>query len=454
MKKIIILIFIFFMVSFCFLNYKCQETVVKIETVFNSNINGEQDVEKNTHMQERKRAEIQKKMKNEYVNILLTSNFDTNIYHNKITLNGSLINIYYGKKYGSSCNKKKVEITNKSYMFKNNNVIKIYSHNMKWINHNTEHNSPNYSGTFYIYKTNKGLVVVNQVEIDDYISKVVSSEIGGEAPMEALKAQSVCARTYILKCTESKYKKYHAIADDSTSYQVYNRISENNKTKKAAKATSGIVMTYENKLINAYYFSTSCGYTTDYKIWGKDKKAYLKGTNLTKNKTDVKNNENFRKMITSNVKAKEDKYPFYRWQASLNSNEIEQSIKNNYKKDIGKIEKIEILERGVGGIASQILIKGNKGKIIIKGQSNIRKNIYFTGMKIKLNGGKEVNNISMLPSAFIYIKKIGNDYKIYGGGFGHGSGMSQNAAIEMAKNGYSYNYILKKFYHKIELFNE
>ena len=72
-------------------------------------------------------------------------------------------------------------------------------------------------------------------------------------------------------------------------------------------------------------------------------------------------------------------------------------------------------------------------------------------MKIKLNGGSEVNNISMLPSAFIYIEKAGNNYIIWGGGFGHGSGMSQNAAIEMAKDGRTYDYILKKFYHKIEL---
>ena len=120
--------------------------------------------------------------------------------------------------------------------------------------------------------------------------------------MEALKAQAVCARTYILKCSKSKYKKYNAIADDSTSYQVYNRIGENNKTKKAAKATNGIVMTYENELINAYYFSTSCGYTTDYRIWGKEKKLYLQGTNLTKNKTDIIEEKNFKKIITKKKK--------------------------------------------------------------------------------------------------------------------------------------------------------
>ena len=57
----------------------------------------------------------------------------------------------------------------------------------------------------------------------------------------------------------------------------------------------------------------------------------------------------------------------------------------------------------------------------------------------------------MVEVKFIYIEKTGNNYIIWGGGFGHGSGMSQNAAIEMAKEGRTYDYILKKFYHKIEL---
>jgi stage II sporulation protein D len=451
MKKIIIPILIFLVVSLCFLNYECQETVMKIDAAFNSDTPKNQNLEKTTKIQETKGKVNLNTYKRKYVNILLTNNFDTNIYQKKIILKGKSLNVYYGKKYSNKTNKRKIEITTESYMFKKNNVLKIYSNNIEWANHNVEHNSPVYSGTFYIYKTSKGMVIVNRVAVDDYISKVVSSEIGGEAPMEALKAQAVCARTYILKCSKSKYKKYNAIADDSTSYQVYNRIGENNKTKKAAKATNGIVMTYENELINAYYFSTSCGYTTDYRIWGKEKKLYLQGTNLTKNKTDIIEEKNFKKIITKNIKSYEDKYPFYRWKTILTSNEISQTISTTYRKNLGKIEKIEILERGTGGIASQILVNGNKGKIIIKGQSDIRKNIYHYGMKIKLNGGSEVNNISMLPSAFIYIEKAGNNYIIWGGGFGHGSGMSQNAAIEMAKEGRTYDCILKKFYHKIEL---
>ncbi len=59
--------------------------------------------------------------------------------------------------------------------------------------------------------------------------------------------------------------------------------------------------------------------------------------------------------------------------------------------------------------------------------------------------------MDMLPSAFIHIEKAGDNYKIYGGGFGHGSGMSQNAAIEMAKEKILYDKILKKFYNNVEL---
>ena len=55
----------------------------------------------------------------------------------------------------------------------------------------------------------------------------------------------------------------------------------------------------------------------------------------------------------------------------------------------------------------------------------------------------------MLPSAFIYIEKQSNGFKIYGGGFGHGSGMSQNAAIELAKEKKTFDNILKRFYDKV-----
>ena len=57
----------------------------------------------------------------------------------------------------------------------------------------------------------------------------------------------------------------------------------------------------------------------------------------------------------------------------------------------------------------------------------------------------------MLPSAFFHIEKISEGYKVYGGGFGHGSGLSQNGAIAMAEQNMKYEDILKKFYKNVEL---
>ena len=59
--------------------------------------------------------------------------------------------------------------------------------------------------------------------MEDYVAAVISSEIGEESPKEALKAQAVCARTYIMKSQGKKYKKYNAKGDDSVSYQVYKK---------------------------------------------------------------------------------------------------------------------------------------------------------------------------------------------------------------------------------------
>ena len=81
------------------------------------------------------------------------------------------------------------------------------------------------------------MVVVNQVDMENYIAAVISSEIGEESSLEALKAQAVCARNFIMKSNALKYEKYKANADDSTDFQVYNRIKPGKNSKKAAEET-------------------------------------------------------------------------------------------------------------------------------------------------------------------------------------------------------------------------
>jgi stage II sporulation protein D len=288
--------------------------------------------------------------------------------------------------------------------------------------------------------------------LEDYVAGVISSEIGCQAPIEALKAQAVCARTYLLKSDSKKYKKFKATVDDSTDFQVYNKTQPNKKCYKAAKDTKGIVLKYNNCLINAYYFSTSCGYTTDYRIWGTKKKKYLQSVNLNNGEyKNIKTEDGFKNYILNNSDGIEREYPYYRWNVTLSDLQIQNAIYGLTKVNIGKIQSINVIKRGEGGIAAQIVVKGDMKQIIIRNQNEIRNAFCSVYANIKLNNGETVSGMTMLPSAFIYIEKVKAGYKIYGGGYGHGSGMSQNAAIVMAKNGVKYDEILKKFYINAEL---
>ena len=82
---------------------------------------------------------------------------------------------------------------------------------------------PEYEGEIYLYVEKDGLFVVNEVELETYLKSVVASEMPSSYPMEALKAQAVCARTYAVRRIEAqKNKNSFSDLDDSVSFQVYN----------------------------------------------------------------------------------------------------------------------------------------------------------------------------------------------------------------------------------------
>ena len=157
-----------------------------------------------------------------------------------------------------------------SEYFNGSSIIKI-SNNKKKIHINSIKRNGKingYKGDIYLYKTENGIVVVNEVGIEDYVAAVVSSELNNSYPNEALKAQAVCARTYIAKrINNEKYKEYNAFGDDSTAYQVYNIVEPDEKIRDAVAQTKGEVVTYNDNLIkkileDEYYSSTA----EEYKI--------------------------------------------------------------------------------------------------------------------------------------------------------------------------------------------
>lgn len=241
--------------------------------------------------------------------VILNNNYITRHY-SKFVAKASVLNIYFGENFKNKKSiKKQIDIGTGSKYFKQSNVIKVEPKGEMSILKD-ETNMQSYKGIFYIYKESSGLVLVNQVGMEDYVAAVISSEIGEESPKEALKAQAVCARTYIMKSQGKKYKKYNAKGDDSVSYQVYNKNVPGENSIKAANETKGTVMKYKGKLINAYYFSTSWGYTTDYRIWGIKKQKYLKETNLTTITENISDEKIFDKYIKEKPKSVEKKSAF------------------------------------------------------------------------------------------------------------------------------------------------
>ena len=125
---------------------------------------------------------------------------------------------------------------------------------------NRAQGQPSYAGRLEILDTDDGLVLVNELELEDYLKKVIPSEMPSSYEKEALKAQAVCARTYAFMQRKSNtYSAYGAQIDDSTQFQVYNNVEPDEKTAQAVQETYGKMLYYDGNPITAYYFSTSCG---------------------------------------------------------------------------------------------------------------------------------------------------------------------------------------------------
>ena len=317
--------------------------------------------------------------------------------------------------------------------------------------------TPVYSGSLEIKGTPEGLVLVNDLFLEDYLTKVVPSEMPPSYEKEALKAQAVCARTYAYRQIQGNtYSQYGAHVDDSTNFQVYNNTSANDKSTQAVKETYGKMLFYEDKPIEAFYFSTSCGRTADAGVWGTDsgKYPYLRAVEVKEGGKSLgkEDNDGFESYIKrEDVIAYDTSYPMFRWQTDLPADVASAQISG-----AGQIQDMTVTDRGPGGIAGELTVTGSDGTVTIKGQSAIRSALGNPSLIITKKDGGTMTGSATLPSAFIAIeKRTGEDgsvsFHIYGGGFGHGVGMSQNGAQGMAKTGKDYKQILDFFYHGTEL---
>ena len=298
--------------------------------------------------------------------------------------------------------------------------------------------NPTYSGIIELRSTAEGIAIINELSVEEYLCKVVPSEMPASYELEALKAQAVCARSYAYQqMREYSYPEYEAHVDDSTKFQVYNNSKVYESSTNAVKETAGEEVWYKGNVVTTYYYSTSCGMTTDLNAWGSEvneENAYLQSIKVKGKDGDYEKN-----------------LPWYRWEATVSVQTLSNLIGLNTGVDVGIIQSIEVTKHGAGDVALQIVVRGNKGNVTIDTENKIRTALGGNGYTITKNDGATVNSTSLLPSAFFTIKKNGDQFVINGGGFGHGIGMSQSGAKGMAEAGFSYKDILKHYFTGVEV---
>lgn len=424
----------------------------------------------------------------DHIRILIkNSDFDGN-YHEEISCKSDVdMEILYGNQKEILPAGETIHFTLDSDCFTNSRVFlrplaltgKTYFPNIK---RNSE--GQGYRGKFEIEKREEGLLLINEVLLEEYLYTVVPSEMPGYYPIEALKAQAICARTYAYKKLEkSSLSALGANMDDSSTYQVYNNIKENSNATKAVKETKGKLLYFGDQKADTYYYSTSCGFGTTGAIWnpeGKNPVPYLQSREMTKGKESytgalLQEEEEFEQFITQrDTNHFESEEGWYRWSyENSNMDVIAEKIKkrqenfpayvltshdgirfsHNPIEDEFSILNIEVKKRGEGGTIEELLITTNQGQILVKNEYHIRAVLADGESRVHLQNDTSYACGNLLPSAFFVIHQEKEDGKVTkinltGGGFGHGVGMSQNGAKNLAALGYDGEEILAFYYQE------
>lgn len=319
---------------------------------------------------------------------------------------------------------------------------------------------PAYRGSFELVRETEGIVVINEVLLEEYLYAVVPSEMPASYPAAALQAQAVCARTYAWRrMCRAGLPAFGAHVDDSTGFQVYQNIAEQIQTTAAVKETKGKVLFYEGNPAETYYYSTSCGYGTDAGIWSADAKErypYLTA-----------------QRIGEGERFFEEKEPWFRWRyevEKLEEERLNEAIRLRFAADpdsiltrqadgsfaaerppeTGKIREIRVIEQN-SKAAQKLLIEGENAAVLVCSEYNIRSVLCDGRTRICRGDGSFVQADTLLPSGFFDLTTLKEGafvvgYSLNGGGCGHGVGMSQNGAKNMAAAGKSTEEILNFFY--------
>lgn len=289
-------------------------------------------------------------------------------------------------------------------------------------------NPPQYKGRLFLYGEEDGILLVNELPLEQYLPAVVASEMPSDYSLQAQLAQAVCARTYAYHCMQSA-RKTDAVydLDDSTSYQVYNNYPADAVSVGAVEATRGEMLACNEVL----YYSTSCG------INGRE--------NLSKEQA-------FREFLAKEPE-KDLEYgsPWVRWSARITKEELLLQAQKTGEFSGNVLDTVAVRTRAADGQVQELCLSGDGRELCITGEYEIRRMLAPGADGVVLHDGRQIALQGILPSAWFWVEASGDDFLFHGGGYGHGKGMSQCGAAALAASGESYRDILKDYYGESEL---
>jgi stage II sporulation protein D len=268
-----------------------------------------------------------------------------------------------------------------------------------------------YRGRLEVYRISGGLAVVNVVDLEDYLQGVLKDEIPAGWPMEAAKAVAVAARTYaVYQMEQNAGSLFHLRA--TTASQVYGGATgEDPRTTAAVQATRGEILTFAGQPIPAFFHACSGGITED--------AVEVFGVNFD--------------MV---VGVKDDfslGCPHVLWVERLTGPQIEQALtRAGYA--VGRVAGIQDLVRSRTGRILQIAVRHSGGTLMLEGRRF-----------------REALGTEVIRSTDFQVRADAGGYTFVGRGWGHGAGLSQWGAKEMAEMAYQYREILRFYYPLAEV---
>ncbi len=258
---------------------------------------------------------------------------------------------------------------------------------------------------------NSPMTVINVVDVESYLYSVVGKEMSPSWNIEALKAQAICARTFVFK-NLGKYKSYGFDLCTTQASQVYGGINaEYPSTVQAVNETAYQIIKYDGKPCEVFYFSSSGGVTESV--------------------------ENVWSTALPHLKSKEDPYENpkeatrYTWKKTFTKEELKETLAKKGV-EIGDIKDVLVTKNAESGRVLEITFVGSEGE--------------YKALKEKAR-----TILSLSSQLYTVTPNEDGSFCFDGRGWGHAIGMSQWGAKAMADQGFSYEEILKFYFTGIEV---